>query len=160
MDQQQYFMRMQMLGQEAEKIEQQIQTIDQQIAELAAVMESIQAIKDGKQKEILANLGKGIFVRAEIKDTELLVNVGKEVIVKKTVEDTIAVIENQTNKLMAGKEGLIGKISEMQATMQDLLLEAQKAGGHSHQHSGCCGDGDCQCEEPCEDCTCDHDKKK
>jgi prefoldin alpha subunit len=160
MDQQQYFMRMQMLGQEAEKIEQQIQTIDQQIAELASVMESIQAIKDGKQKEILANLGKGIFVRAEIKDTELLVNVGKEVIVKKTADDTIAVIENQTNKLMAGKEGLIGKISQMQADMQDLLLEAQKADGHSHEQSSCCGHDDCKCEEPCEDCTCDHEKKK
>ena len=75
MNEQEYFMQMQMLGQEAEKIEQQVQMIDQQNMELMAVRESVAAMKDNKNKEILANLGKGIFVKADIKDENLFVNV-------------------------------------------------------------------------------------
>ena len=56
MEQQEYFMRMQMLGQEAEQIEKQIQIIDQQISEMSAVRESIDEIRKIEKpikKEIL-----------------------------------------------------------------------------------------------------------
>jgi prefoldin alpha subunit len=162
MEQQEYFMRMQMLGQEAEKIEQQIQSIDQQMSEMNAVKESIQAINDGKQKEILANLGKGIFISAEIKSKELLVNIGKEIILKKTPEETVRIIDDQNKKLMAGKEQFIERIQELQVNMQELLMQAQnQAGEHSHEHAHAgCGDEDCKCEEPCEDCECEKKGKK
>jgi prefoldin alpha subunit len=154
MEQQEYFIKMQMLGQEAEKIEQQIQTIDQQISELASVRESLQALESGKQKEILANLGKGIFIKTELKGKELLVNVGKEIIVEKSINDTLKVIEDQTTKLITGKEGFISRIQELQENMQTLLMQAQKenpSGSEEHCHT--C-DGDCDCQEPCEDCSC------
>jgi prefoldin alpha subunit len=167
MEQHEYIMKMQMLGQEAEKIEQQIQVFDQQITELTSVKESIAAIKDGEQKEILSNLGKGIFLKTQIRDTELLVNVGKEVVVNKTAEETIEVIDNQTMKLMQGKESLIQRISELQASMQQLLMQAQSdenfkpgAKAHSHEHSHSCSHEDCECEEPCEDCECERSSKK
>ena len=175
MNEQEYFMKMQMLGQEAEKIEQQVQMIDQQNMELMAVRESIAAMKENKNKEILANLGKGIFVKADIKDENLFVNVGKDVLVKKTADETLKIIDEQLAKLTAGKEQFIGRISELQEEMQALLMEAQKhqrASGETHSHGcedescGCgeecngCENEDCECEEPCEDCKCDKDAKK
>jgi len=164
MDEQQYFMKMQMLGQEAEKIEQQVQMIDQQNMELMAVRESVAAMKENKNKEILANLGKGIFVKADIKDENLFVNVGKDVLVKKNPDETIKIIDEQLVKLTAGKEQFIGRIGELQEEMQNLLLEAQKfqrASGEKHEHecSGCENEN-CECEEPCEDCECAKKGKK
>lgn len=126
MEQQEYFLKMQMLGQEAEKIEQQIQAIEQQTAELQAVRESLEAIKEGKQKEMLANLGKGIFIPAEIKEKELLVNVGKSILIKKNPEETLKIIGEQIKKLIDGKNGFVLKIENLQEEMQQLLLEMQK----------------------------------
>lgn len=159
MEQQEYFMQVQMLGQEAERIEQQIQVIEQQVAELSAVKQSVESIRTSDDKrEILANLGKGIFVKADLKDKELFINVGKDVIIKKTPEETIKVIDNETQRMMEGKSAMISRIQEIQENMQQLMQEMQSAQGNNHNHS-CCNE-ECECEEPCEDCECEKSKKK
>lgn len=160
MEQQEYFMRVQMLGQEAERIEQQIQVIEQQIAELSAVKESIKAIETGdEKKEILANLGKGIFVKADLKNKELFINVGKDVIIKKTPEETIKVIEKETQRMMEGKSAMIARIQEIQENMQELMKEMQSQSNSSEHHHSCENE-DCMCEDPCEDCECEKKGKK
>jgi prefoldin alpha subunit len=160
MEQQEYFMRINMMGQEAERIEQQIQMIDQHLSELGAVNESILAIKNSdKNKEILANLGKGIFVKADLREKNLFVNVGRDVLIKKTPDETIKVIQGETTKLMEGKELLIEKIQGIQESMKSMMEEMQnQAGNEQHGHS--CGNEECQCETPCEDCECEHEHKK
>lgn len=166
---QEYFMQMQMLGQEAERLEQQMQILDQQTAELAAVRESIDAIKNSeksKETEILANLGKGIFVKADLKDRELFVNIGKDIIVKKTPDETIKIIDEQTKKLAEGKQMIIEKIQELQLNMNELLQKAQQAQNseedqHNHEHSHECENENCECEKPCEeDCECEKESRK
>ena len=162
MEQQQYMMKMQMLGQEAEKLEQQLQMIDQQSSDLNAVLESVQVIKEGKSKELLANLGKGIFVRADLKEKDLenlLQNSKKDTIVKKPPEQTIQVIEDQLGKLAAGKEQFVDRIAELQNEMQNLLLQVQREQS-GHKHSSACEHEDCECETPCEDCECEHEHKE
>jgi prefoldin alpha subunit len=164
MEQQQYFMQVQMLGQEAEKIEQQIQLFDGQITEFNAVKESLEAIdsKDNDKKEILANLGKGIFIKADIKDKELYVNVGKEVVVRKDIKSTLKVVDDQVRKLLEGKEELIERIGQIQEKMQELMSRMNTGNEtgcegcsdeeckHNHAEEEC--DGNCDCEEPCADC--------
>ena len=149
-----------MLGQEAENLEQHMQAIDQQLSELNAVRQSIEAIKEGKQTEMLSNLGKGIFVKTEIKGKELFVNIGKEVIIKKTPEETIKIIQEQSEKLLTGKEEITSRIEQLQVEMRRLLSEMQATEGNSKQYEceGCeeeC-DGNCDCKEPCEDCKHKH----
>jgi len=156
---------MQMLGQEAEKLEQQIQMIEQQIAEMSAVKETIEVIKSGKETEILANLGKGIFVKADLrgKDKNLFVNVGRDVIIKKTPEETLKIIEEQIARLMEGKASFIERIEELQGTMQALLMEVQKQAGseqHNHSHEHSCENPECKCEEPCDECECEKKEEK
>jgi len=154
-----------MMGQEAERLEQQVQAIDQQLQEMNSVKESIIAIKESdekKEKTILANLGKGIFIKADLKDKALFVNVGKDVIVKKTPDETLKIIEEQNKRLLEGKEQFIENIREVQEEMQKLLMAMQKEHGKTgeHSHECECGDEDCECEEPCEDCDCKHEHKE
>ena len=172
MDQQEYFMRINMLGQEAEKTEQQIQAIDQQINELNSVKDSLNGIESNNGGEILAHLGKGIFVKAELKEKDLYVNVGKEIVMKKSIAETLKIIENQGKLLLEGKEELIAKIQNIQEKMQEFM-EAGQASigekgstcssdcscGHEHEEDKEC-DGNCDCEEPCEDCKSKDEKKK
>ena len=157
MEQQEYSMRMQMLGQEAEKLEQHMQVIEQQISELGSVKESIEGIitkldsksqsKNNKEidREILANLGKGIFVKADVKNEDLFINVGKEVIVRKKPNEAIKIIDEQLVKLVNGKEEIISRISELQGNMQAIMQEAQKAqsGSQSTQSED---ESECICE--------------
>jgi len=157
-------MQIQMLSEEAEKIEQHVQMIDQQINELQEIRKSVEGIKSGKDnQEILANLGKGIFIKAEVKSKELLVNIGKDVIIKKSPEETIQIIDNQLIRLNEGKEELIARIHDIQLQVQELLGRARNSGNSKEQKKDNLGqhncEGDCDCGEDCEgecgdDCKC------
>jgi prefoldin alpha subunit len=140
MEQQEQFMKINMLGQEAERLEQQIQLIDRQISEINSVKESLLAINTNskeKNREILANLGKGIFIKAKLdennneKSKELFVNIGNGVIVKKTPEETIKIIEDQEKKMLLGKEEFMNRIYEIQSEMQNVLEDVRK--NHENQ---------------------------
>jgi len=161
MEQQEFMVQLQMLQQEAEAMDQQIQLIEQQVAEMNAVKLSLEELKNEKQtiaKTILANLGKGIFIEAEVKSNNLFVNVGKDVLVKKTPQQTLEIVEEQLKKLETGKASILERIEEIQRNMQSLVEEVQKnaKNSHSHEHSHGCENKNCECEEPCDDCECEH----
>lgn len=159
MEQQEYFMKMQMIEQEASRIDQQLQVMDQHIADLIAIKSSISEIGTTKEKEIMANLGKGIFVKAEIKTKDLLVNTGRNIFIKKTPEQTIEIIDNQISKLTSGKQEFTGRIMDLQAEMQEIVSQAQSSKSqqqdsqnpNSHKHNG----HECKCEHDCGD-KCKH----
>jgi prefoldin alpha subunit len=155
-----YLMKMQMIEQEATKLDQQLQMMDQQIQELIAIKASIEAISTTKEKEILASLGKGIFIKAEIKSQDLMVNTGKDIFIKKTPSETMQIIDSQVKRLEAGKEEFTNKIIELQSQMQVLMEYMNKENKHNKEHAHGCGDEACECEEPCEDCECKHEHKK
>ena len=156
--QQQDVMQINMMGQEAEKLEQQIQAIEQQGRELTEIRQSIQEISSGKGKEILSNLGKGIFVETQVIKPELIINIGSSVLVKKTPAEALEIIDAQLKQLSEGKLDLSEKVLDLQENMQKLFAEMQKREGASkkgeeHEHE--CSD-DCECEEECDDCECGH----
>jgi len=128
MKQQESFLKLNLLGQEAERLEQQIQAIDQQILELNSVSGSIEEIskKTDEKTEILANLGKGVFLKTELKSKELLVNVGKDILLKKTPEETRTIIEEQLEKLASGREKILKQIEKLQESMQKILGEVKE----------------------------------
>jgi prefoldin alpha subunit len=155
MGKEEYFMRINMLGQEAEKIEQHMQAIEQQIQELSMVKQSIEAIREGKQSEILANLGKGVFVRTEIKSKELFVNIGKEVIIKKTPDETSKIIEEQIDKMIEAKTELMKKIENLQEQMKIIIHEAEKNQCEGSEQSANIREKNHKCKHP--NCECDYD---
>jgi prefoldin alpha subunit len=155
MENQEYIMRMQMIEQEASKLDQQIQAIDQQMSELVAIKSSIKELESTKEKDMMANLGKGIFVKAELKGKEMFVNVGKDVLVKKTPTQTIKVIEEQLTRLELGKVEFSERILQLQSEMHKILEEARRNRAQAPAHA--CENEDCECEEPCDDCDCGHE---
>ena len=152
-----YLLKMQMIEQEATKLDQQMQIMDQQVQELIAIKASLEAISNTQEKEILASLGKGIFIKAEIKSEDLLVNTGKDIFIKKTPKETMEIIDSQVKKLEAGKEEFTNKIIELQSQMRILIDYMQKEDKDDKEQG--CENEDCECEEPCEDCSCKHEHK-
>lgn len=126
MEQQEYLIKISAIQQEAAQLEEKLRVIEQQIQDMFAVNASLKDIDKNKEKEMLSNLGKGIFIKTELKDKELFVNVGKEIIVKKNIKDTAAVVENQIERLIEGKKEIFVQIENLQKEMLELVRAAER----------------------------------
>ena len=62
MAKEQYILELGMLEQEAMKLQQQMQMIDQPMFELQNLQFGLQELEKSGEKEMLANLGKNIFI--------------------------------------------------------------------------------------------------
>lgn len=126
MEQQEYLIKLSIIQQEAEKLEQKMQIFDQQVQEMQAVKTSLEELSKGKDnQEILSGLGKGIFIKTEINDKNLFVNAGKGVVIKKNFGETISILDSQIKKLLAGKQEIMNRVLRLQDEMQRLIEEAE-----------------------------------
>ena len=114
-----------MTEQEASQLQQQLQLIEQNINEMQDINESLVGIEKGSN-DILANLGKNIYIPVEIKDKKLIIEVGNKNYVKKSIPEAKEVIEDQIKKLMKTKMEILGKLQELQSEMENMMQELQK----------------------------------
>ncbi len=89
---------------EAQALEERLQFIEQQILELWDFEEGLRKLEVSKQHELLAGIGKGVFLKSSSERKELFVDVGSGVIVKKDIHEIIAVIGEQIEKLESLRE--------------------------------------------------------
>jgi len=148
---QEKIIRINMLSQESENIEKHLEAIDEQSKELENIKSSLENIKENNTKEILTNLGKGIFVKAELKNKELFINVGGNVILKKNPNEGIEIIEAELNKMSDGRKNLILRFEEIREEIERSIAELQ---------ANSCDNEDCECERDCGDnCKCKKEHK-
>jgi len=121
--------QMQMLQQEAQELNQQLQLIEQNISEMQELNLSLEELEKNDDKNILANIGKKIYLPVEVKEKELFVEVGKGNFVKKSVLDTKQIVDGQVKKLIIGKEDIIKKLEELQGKANDLMMNIGKEQG-------------------------------
>ncbi|MBL7059200.1 prefoldin subunit alpha [Candidatus Pacearchaeota archaeon] len=125
MDQQQ-IIQIQMMEQEANQLNEQLQLIEQHVKEMNELNESLNEIgnSDGST-EILANLGKRIYIPVEVKDKgkdlKLVVEVGKGNYVRKSVSETKAVVDEQVERLSEGKNQIMARLEELQNEMMKIM---------------------------------------
>ena len=116
-----------MLKQQSEEVEEQLDFLKEQIAELEKFSESLKIIKENKNKEIIAPMGKGVYVKASRDEKEkLFVEVGAGILIRKTPEEAEKIIENQISKFNAVKIQLNQQLSEFAAEFGKMMEEIQK----------------------------------
>ena len=125
MDQQQ-IMQIQMMEQEGQQLNQQLQLIEQNVLDMQELEISLDEINKDENNEILANLGKGIYIPVEIKDKKLIVEVGKKNFVKKTIPQAKEIIKNQLEKLVAAKAQTMERLEALQTEINGLMEVIQK----------------------------------
>ncbi|RLG13515.1 prefoldin subunit alpha [Candidatus Pacearchaeota archaeon] len=121
--------KLNMFEQQVKQLQQQIRAIEQSIVELNSLHLELDEINEGKGKEILASVGRGIFVKAKLLSGELIVDVGGRNFVKKNVSETKQIIEEQINKLNEVKESLRDNLDKVSEDIQKVLGEAQERKG-------------------------------
>ena len=100
-------LKLSMLEQEAKQFEQQIMYIEQQIMELQFLSMHLDEIDKIKLKsEILASLGRNIFIKTELLSKDLFVDIGAKTVVKKNIQETKKIIENDVKQLERARDNI------------------------------------------------------
>jgi len=162
------------------QINEQLQAIEQAILDMSRINLGLDEIPNNKDAEVLAPIGRGIFVKAKIISEELTVDVGEGTYVKKTIPETKEIIVEQIERLKMMKEQLEEELEKINEEITQTMEEAQKnktlelpgkeySEGHKNSHSE---DEDehpegCKCEDDCDEnypeghkCGCGHRPSK
>ncbi len=146
--QQELMMKFQMFEQQIEHLNQQMEAVEQGIMEMNSLGISLDEIKGKKGKEILAPIGRGIFVNAKLESEELLVDVGEKTFVKKSVEETKEIIESQVKKLEEVKEELTNELKKIDKELTETMINVREdACSCGHDGNCSCEDGHCNCKD-------------
>ena len=121
------YMQLQLLQQQAEQITEYVQKLQLQQQELDASIEALAELQDTKPPtEILAPVANGIFLKAALQDNQrLIVNVGAEVATEKTIPEVIKLLKEQQKK-----------ITENLSEAEIVLRELQEQGRKMYQQVG------------------------
>lgn len=123
---QEQIMQIQIIEQEANQLNQQSELIEQNIKEMQELDMSLHEIENSENKEILANLGKRIYIPVEIKEKKLIVEVGSKNFVKKTIPETQKIIEEQIKRLIRAKLEISERVEDLQKQMISMLQEIEE----------------------------------
>ena len=124
--QQELMFKLAVFEQEIRQLQEQLQAVDQAIIDSSNLNFGLDEIKGARGKEIMASIGKNIFVKAKLDSEDLLVDVGGKNFVKKTPSETQELIKKQIEKLDVVKAELEGRLEEINSEVTEMFKEAQK----------------------------------
>jgi len=124
--QQEFLYKLSMFEQHIRQLHQQLELVEKSMLDLNSLDFGMDEIKGSVGKDILAQLGRGVFVKAKLVSEELIVDVGNKNFVGKSITDTKKIIKEQIEKLHQIKKELEDKIEEINEEITGLVLEAQK----------------------------------
>jgi prefoldin alpha subunit len=130
-EQQEIIFKLSMFEQQIQQLQQQLQAVEESVIDLNTLNFGLDELKGSKDKEIMAPLGRGIFVKTKLLSEDLTVDVGRRNFVKKTIPETKEIIEEQIKKLGKVKKELDERIEEINLELTKTIIEAQKKGDSS-----------------------------
>lgn len=122
-DQQEIVFRLSMLEQQMQQLQQQFQAVERGINELESLNLGLDDLEGANDKEIFAQIGKGIYAKAKIISEELTVNIGENNFVNKTILQTKELINEQIKKLKEVRSELNDSV---EATNSEFMKIVQK----------------------------------
>ena len=126
MENQEVIYRLGMMEQQLQQLQQQMEAVERGINELERLNLGLDEIPNSQDKEIFAQIGKGIYVKAKLVSEELTVNVGDNNFVKKSVSETKELIREQIEKLKEVEKELDNSMRIANNEFMEMIEEYQK----------------------------------
>ena len=111
---------------QSQEIEEKFKVVEQQLDELQKFASSLEDLDKNSNKEILASLGKGVYIKSDIKDEKLFVDVGSGILVRKSIEESRQVVEEQSKKLNEMKIQLVAENETIAEKMRGLIEKVEE----------------------------------
>jgi len=109
------------LNRQSKDNEERLRIVEQQILELKSFENNLEELENNENNEILASLGKGVFIKADLKEENLFVEVGSGILVKKSLGNSKKIAEQQTKKLIEMKNQLLSENESISERMKNAL---------------------------------------
>lgn len=113
---------------EANALEERLMFIDEQLRELDSFKKQLGLLDNIQNNEILASVGKGIFMKSVIQKSEFFIDVGAGVVLPKTCSEIISTIEQQIGKLGEMRQQSLAYFLEINKELEALVQNAK----HTH----------------------------
>ncbi len=113
------------LEKKSEELGGHLEYVDSEISELEKFDLSLKSLLDSNSKNILASLGKGVHIPAEIKSSNLFVEVGSGIVIRKTPEQAKKVVESQIKKLKEARVHILSELDSTRTQFQELIEKYQ-----------------------------------
>jgi len=123
---QEFLFKLGIFEQQIRQIQQQINAVEEGIVELGILNLGLDDLKNSDGKEMLAPVGRGIFVKSKIISEELTVDIGQKTFVKKSIPQTQEVIKEQLERLEEAKMELNNNLEEIGRELENVMKESQK----------------------------------
>ena len=117
--------KLSMFEQQIHQLQQQMYAIERAIAEISHLKLGLNDLVGAKDSEILAPIGRGIFVKAKLVSENLRVDIGQKTFVQKSVDETKEIISKQIEKLEEVKKELDKNLEKMNEEMTKTMTEAK-----------------------------------
>jgi prefoldin alpha subunit len=114
-NQQEIMFQLGVFEQQIQQLQQQIGAVAQAITDIKTLNYDLDSLVGKKDSEIMATIGRGIFVKAKLISEEIVVDVGAKNFVTKSIPETKAIISKQIKKLEEVQKELkenLGKVGD------------------------------------------------
>lgn len=125
MNQEELNQKFQIFEQQIMQVQNQLRAVEQAILDMNTISTGLGELVGKKDEEIMAPIGRGIFVRAKLLEENLLVDVGAHNFVKKTIPETKELIEKQVEKLKLSKKELEKSLETINEDITKTMQEFQ-----------------------------------
>lgn len=106
-------------------LQEQIAAVEQASINLTEINLGLDELIGKTNSEILAPIGRGIFVKAKLLSEDLIVDVGEKNFVKKSIPETKTTLKNQINKLNGIKGELDKEMEKISDELTNVFMEHQ-----------------------------------
>lgn len=110
---------------EIRQLQEQLRAVEQAVFDMSVISNGIEELKGKENEEILAPIGRGIFVKAKLLSEKLTVDVGGHNYIEKTIDETNDLIKDQKNKLDKVKLELEDKLKIIDSEITQTMKEFQ-----------------------------------
>lgn len=141
--------KFQIFEQQINAINQQLQAIEKALTDMNSISMGLDEVKVSVGKEILAQVGNGIFTRARLESDELMIDVGERNFVKKSIPETKKLIAGQMEKLEDTKDKLNQELNEINKELTKTMMEYES----NSKKCSCKDGGECTCNK--DECECE-----
>jgi prefoldin alpha subunit len=124
-NEQELALRLSMFEQQIKQTHQQLQAVEQAIVDIISIDQGLDELVGSKDKEVLASIGRGIFVKTKLISEELIVDIGDKNFVAKDIASTKKIIQEQVEKLEKARTQLEEILDKINDELTKTYLEYQ-----------------------------------
>lgn len=125
-NQQELIYKLSIFEQQIQQLQQQMQAIEQAIIEMNQLDTGLNELVNSTGKEIIAPVGRGIFVKAKLLSEDLIVDIGGKNLVKKSIPETKQIICEQIEKLKEAEAELSENLENINRELTKTVMSAQE----------------------------------